>query len=960
MPQRVSAAVMVGREAPMGALRDAYAAAREHDGQVAVIGGEAGAGKTRLVTEFLEQTPSATQLVGGCLELGQAVMPLAPMAAILRQLARDLGEERAEDLIGPELRGFLPGQPHVAPDLHWTGQAGMFESFRAVLESLAATGPVVLVIEDLHWADRSTLDLITWLARNLTGSRVLFVGTYRSDEMRRSHPLRPVLAELSRLPNVQRVDVPPLTGLEVAELLTAIRGGPVPADIARQVADRSEGNPFFVEELYAASGEDGVPLTLRDILSARIDSLPDPAKEVLRIAAAAGRRVDHRLLEVVATLEPDELDAGLRAAVDAQALVQDGGGFRFRHALLQEAVHDQTLPGARTRLHQAFAAALLEEPELAAAGADSVDSELAHHALAAYDVDLAFHSLVRAGEKARALFAFTEAQRHFEGAAELRDRISPEAAADAPARWELLRAAAQSSRFGNEQTVGVGHLRRAIEMLDPVADRIAVGGLHAELSENLWMSGRGDDAVAASDTSTEMLDGERTREAAEALGWRSRLLMLLGRFDEAVPPGRLGVEIARELQAPVELSRALNSLGTSLGCLGQTEEGFVLLREAITVAEAAGAGGDVVRGYINLISVMKVMNNDCTAAAEVGRKGMAYAARHHVRGGMTDWLRMELADVYLRLGQLEAADQVLADVHTGWIVGVNGQFFHTLSAWLDVVRGRLDEAAEHARLADELAPSIRDPQAIGPKYGVRMLLALAREEADAKEAREALDVLEPFVADTSASNGIVLVTRMAARAGTADGLDVVERTRELFAGRRDGVNEVLGANLDGWLGLLDAEVATLRDEPDADAWRAARDGLVERENVEQALYASGRLADALARAGQQAGAADELTTAHRQAREIGATTHVADLEQIARRHRVRLAGAAASPRSLGGLTARETEVLALLAEGRTNREIGETLYITEKTASVHVSNILAKLGVSNRGEAAAVARDLLP
>jgi DNA-binding CsgD family transcriptional regulator len=815
----------------------------------------------------------------------------------------------------------------------------------------------VLVLEDLHWADRSTLDLVTWLARNLADSRILLVGTYRSDEMRRSHPLRPVLAELSRLPNVQRVDVQPLTGLEVAELLTAIQGGPVPADVARQVADRSEGNPFFVEELYAASGEAGVPLTLRDILSARLDALPESAKEVLRIAAAAGRRVDHRLLEVVADLDATDLDAGLRAAVDGQALVadSDGLGYRFRHALLQEAVHDQLLPGERTRLHRAFAEALLEEPDLAAGGADSVDSELAHHALAGHDVDLAFRSLARAGERARALFAFSEAQHHYERAAELRDRISPEAAADAPETWELLRTAAHSSRYGNEQTVGVGHLRRAIAMLDPVRDRISVGGLYAELSENLWMSGHGDEAVAASDISTEMLGDERTREAAEAFGWRSRLLMLQGRFDEAVPPGRRGVELARELDVPVELSRAVNSLGTSLGCLGETDEGFTLLREAITVADEGGAGGDVVRGYINLASVLKGMSNDATGAAEAGREGMAYANRHHVRGGMTDWLRMELADVYLRLGQFGAADEILAEVRTGWIVGVNGQFFHILHAWLDVVRGRPDEAAEHHRLADELAPRISDPQAIGPRVGVEMLLALAREQANATQAREALDVLEPFIADTSVSNGVALLARMAARASA---VDVVERIRNLFAKRRDGANEVLGANIDGWLGLVDAELATLAGEADVAAWRTARDGMVQRENAEQALYASGRLADALARAGETAEATDVLAEAHRRAREIGAVARVEDLEEVARRRRIKLAGAVGSQRSLGGLTARETEVLTLLAEGRTNREIGQALYITEKTASVHVSNILAKLGVSNRGEAAALARDL--
>ena len=962
MPQRVSAAVMVGREAPLRALDEAYAAASAGDGRLAVVGGEAGAGKTRLVTEFLERTPGAAQLVGGCLELGQAVMPLAPVAAILRQLARDLGDDRAVELIGPELQGFLPGHPQVTLDPHWTGQAGMFEAFRVVVEQLAEQAPVVLVIEDLHWADRSTLDLVTWLARNLAGSRVLFVGTYRSDEMRRSHPLRPVLAELSRLPQVERIDVQPLTDHEVAELLTAIHGGPVAPDVARQVADRSEGNPFFVEELFAGSADDGVPLTVRDILSARIDALPESAKEVLRIAAAAGRRVDHRLLEVVAELDPDELDSGLRAAVDGQALVPDadGLGYRFRHALLQEAVHDQLLPGERSRLHRAFAEALQHEPDLAAGGADSVDSELAHHALAAHDVDLAFRSLVRAGERARALFAFSEAQHHLEGAAELRPRISPEAAVGAPETWELLRTAAHSSRYGNEQTVGVGHLRRAIASLDPVADRIAVGGLYAELSENLWMSGRGDDAVAASDTSTEMLEGERTREAAEALGWRSRLLMLQGRFEEAVPPGRRGVELARELDAPVELSRAENSLGTSLGCLGETKEGFVLLRDAIAVAHAAGAGGDVVRGYINLASVMKVMSNDMTAAAEVAREGMAYAARYSVRGGMTDWLRMELADVYVRLGQLDDAERTLGEVRTGWIPGVNGQYFHTSCAWLDVVQGRTDDAAEHLRLADDLAPSIRDPQAIGPKTGVRMLLNLARGDL---AAGDAVDVLEPFAADTSTSNGLALVARLsaaAARSGSAEAASDVERIRSMFAGRRDGANDVLAANLDGWLTLLDAEVASVRGEPDVAAWRKAHDGLVERQNAEQALYSHARLVDALARAGETDEATHELGEAHRQAKEIGAVVIAGDLETLARQRRLKLAGSAPSPRSLGGLTGRESEVLALLAEGRTNREIGEALFITEKTASVHVSNILAKLGVSNRGEAAAVARELLP
>ena len=957
MPQRVSAAVMVGRSAQLRSLEEAAAAARDGAGRLVVVGGEAGAGKTRLVNEFLARAAHTTTLQGGCLELGEAVMPLAPVAGILRQLARDLGEARARELIGPQLAGFLPGRRHGDIDPHWTGQLGMFEAFREVLVELSAERPVTVVVEDLHWADRSTLDLLTWLARNLSDSGVLLVATYRSDEMRRSHPLRPVLAELGRLPHVERVELEPLDVQEIAELLTAIHGGPVSPEVVRQVADRSEGNPFFAEELFAGADTEGVPLTLADILIARIDALPDAAKEVLRIAAAAGRRVDHRLLEVVADLDPDDLDAGLRAAVEAQALVPEGTDFRFRHALLQEAVHDQLLPGERMRLHRAFAEALLAEPELAAGGASSVDSELAHHALAAHDVDLAFRALVRAGQSARALFAFNEAQRHFEGAVELAARISPGLAAEAEPTWELLRLAAHSARHAGSPAAALGHLRRAIDSLDPVADRVIAGGFHAELSESYWMAGMGDEAVVASDTATRMLAGEHTREAAEAFGFQCRLRMLLGRYEEAIAPGRLGVELAREVDAPVELSRAENSLGTSLGVLGEIDEGMALLRDAIAVAHSAGAGADAVRGYINMTSNLKTPADDLAGAERCAREGLEYAARHSVRGAMTDWLRMELADVFVRTGRHAEAENTLAEVRTGSVPGVNGQYFNVSHAWLHTVQGRYDEGAAALRRAQELAPAIRDPQAIGPQVGVRMLLGLARGSLDAGDA---LELLAPFSGDPTTYNAFALVARLsaaAAEAGSAEGAEALGRIRSLLAERRVDARPVRAANLDGWLAVVDAEVARVGGADDPALWRVAREGMIARGQAEQALYCGVRLVDSLAGSGELEAATRELLEVHRRMSDIGAVMLSEQLESVARRHRLKVPGTA-TRRGSAGLTARETEVLELLAQGRTNREIGSALFISEKTASVHVSNILAKLGVSNRGEAAAVAREL--
>ena len=951
MPPRVSATVMVGRDPQLAVLGEALGSVAATGGRVVVVGGEAGAGKTRLVTEFVSSLGTARVVQGGCLELGEALMPLAPLAGILRQLGAELGDEAAADVVGPELAAFLPGRSGGSLESQWNGQASLFEAFRELLDRLADGSPLVLVLEDLHWADRSTLDLVTWLSRTIVSSPVLLVATFRSDEMRRSHPLRAVLAEMARLPQVERVELDPLNEAEVVALLNDIQGEPLPAELTRQVVDRSEGNPFFAEELLAAAGGGGLPLTLRDILSARLDGLPESAKEVLRIAAAAGRRVDHRLLQVVASLGPDELDAGLRAAVEEQALVAEGDGFRFRHALLQEAVHEQLLPGERTRLARAFADALLAEPALAGGGAAAVDAELAHHAAASHDLDLAFTSLVRAGDRARSLFAFNEAQRHYQGAVELAGQLSAEAAASAPPTWELLRAAALCSRHGGDPGAGVSQLRRAIGLLDEDRDQVAIGGLYAEMSESLWINGQGDEALAASEESVSRLADHRTREAAEAFGFRARLLMLLGRFDEAIAPGRIGVELAREVDAPLELSRAENALGTSLCALGETEEGLPRVREALEIGRRHHLGADTVRAYINLVSTLKTPIDDVAQAEVWARQGLAFAQEHGVTGSMTDWLRMEFCDVLIRLGRWSEAEDVLTEVRTGWSTGVSGQYFEVSHALLAVTQGNVEGAREHLRRSRELAPNIRDPQAFGPQVGVRMLIQLARGEPDPGDAFE---LLAPHVLDASVHAGLVLTARVCAAAGDLDGL---RRIQQLFEQRSEGAPAVMRAGVEAWLSVVAAEIARVQGKDDPELWAAARRAMTEHCHTEQSLYAGVRLADALAQADRAAEATDELARTHQAALAIGAVPLAADAETVARRHRLKLPGISAT-RGAAGLTGREREVLRLVGQGRTNREIGAELFISEKTASVHVSNILAKLGAGNRGEAAAMIRDL--
>ncbi|MGH2813886.1 MAG: ATP-binding protein, partial [Actinomycetota bacterium] len=319
----------------------------------------------------------ATVLTGGCVELGGEGVPFVPLVEALRGLVRDLDE--------PALARLLPGQTrpelaHLLPELgppatpdgggeldrlsttpgFWSDQGRLFELLLGLLERLGAERRTVLVVEDLHWADRSTRDLLAFLVRNLRHGRLLLVLTYRSDELHRRHPLRPFLAELDRGRQVERLELARFGPAEVAAQLAGIQGAPVAAELAARIHARSGGNAFFVEELAAAATDGDLPPSLRDTLLARIELLGEPAQQVLRVAAAAGNRVDHDLLAEVAGLPEAELLAALREAVSAQVLLADAddGTYGFRHALVKEAVYAELLPGERTRLHARFAAAL--------------------------------------------------------------------------------------------------------------------------------------------------------------------------------------------------------------------------------------------------------------------------------------------------------------------------------------------------------------------------------------------------------------------------------------------------------------------------------------------------------------------------------------------------------------------------------------------------------------------------
>jgi predicted ATPase len=390
VPRHVSSPVLVGRRAELGWLGEALARVRDNGRAAMLIGGAAGVGKSRLVGEFIAAAaPRARVLSGRCPELGPVGSPFAPFTDVLRTLVAERGTAGVAALLpggqtGPcELVRLLPELGEPAPGgSPREARARLFVEMLSLLETLARPRPVVLVIEDAHWADESTRDLLSFLIDNQRAmERVLIIVTFRSDELHRGHPLPSLLHRLGRLDWVQRTELSGLNRAESAELIRHILAGEPAAALADRVFLRAAGNPLCVEQLVCCDREPAV--TPRDLMLAGVARLPEPAQEILRLASVGGQRASGALLTTLTGLTPGELAETLRPAVAAGVLVPDGDAYCFRHALISEALHQDLLPGEHTALHQRFAAALEADPSLVPPGRAAI--ERAQHWYHAHD-----------------------------------------------------------------------------------------------------------------------------------------------------------------------------------------------------------------------------------------------------------------------------------------------------------------------------------------------------------------------------------------------------------------------------------------------------------------------------------------------------------------------------------------------------------------------------------------------
>ena len=972
MAGEVPSSAFVGRAVELHRLDAVLERAGQGSPQVALVAGDAGVGKTRLLLALADRARRRGMrvLMGASVELGDIGLPYLPVVDALRELADD--PEEAGLLTGaamtaPVLGRLLPGIEPAGLTGGDPDQLQVLDAVRAVLVGLAERSPVVLVLEDLHWADRATRDLLAFLVRTLRGGRVALVASYRSDELHRRHPLRPLLAELVRLPAVERLELAPFTRAELDEHLEAVAGAPLSPDRLEDILARSEGNPFYAEQLLAAGAADArveLPATLAEVLLARVQGLSEPAQRVLRVAAVVGRRVPHRLLAGVAGQPEAELEEGLQEAVSARVLTADAttGSYAFRHALLQEAVYGDLLPGEQVRLHAAYARLLAADPDGAAA-------ELAHHCLASHDLVGALAASVRAAEEAEAVLAPAEALRHLANALRLWERV-PEPAAGVDRVELTLRAAAAASAAGDPQraaSLAQDAARAAAETADP--ERAARA--YERLGLYLYAAGRVEEALAARAQAVELVPARPpTRLRARVTAAVAMALIDAARPAEARRWCDEALAAARDAGSADEEADVL----ITQGVIEQYDDpAKACSLFAAARAQAAGVGNPEIelRALYDLAEVSNQLGDLATAcaAADEGievadRTGLGWSTiaillrraqlKAHYRNG--DWEECErllaavpglttlaVAQVVAQgLGVLVARARPDAPLRLRQLVGLAGAdpvLDRDVAVWeteLAGWQGDLDRARSAIRrgLAAADQVEIFDQALEGAWVAMN---GLSVEADRAEQARAAGDTAT--LADATAA-GRALLERVRADAeqalGTALAHDVHVRGRRAKA---------------------EAEWTRLEGRSDPARWQAAVEAF-SYGNVYAVARCQWRLAEALAAAGDRERATTAARAAHATATGLGAGPLRAALEALARRGRLDLGTGLPAEQRLAGLTPRELEVLRLLVEGRTNRQIAEQLFISGKTASVHVTNLLSKLGVHSRLEAAAMARRL--
>ncbi|WP_030241361.1 helix-turn-helix transcriptional regulator [Streptomyces sp. NRRL S-350] len=995
---------LVGRDGELGDLLAALARARAGKSGAVVVSGEAGIGKTRLIAEFAAAATreGALVLTGRCVDTRSA-LPYLPFAEIVQQAVAAGRLPERDGALRLLADGPTPG------DDRSPGRVRMFSAVLAAVRHLARETPVVLVAEDLHWADRSSLDLLAFLLSRLGTGPVLTVTSHRSDDLGRGHPLRRVLAELYRLPHVHRLELAPLAQEKTLGLVRAlVRATAAAADQAEpppdtaeleHIARRCDGNPFFAEELVAAGtgAHSGGPTGARsgglsEVLTARIEHLAEPARSLLRAAAVIGHPAPADTLGALAELDGADLDDALQQALDHGVLAPEPPRnappaavaverFGFRHALLRESVYDSLLPGRRARLHTRCAD-LLEKLGGSAA-------EVAHHALAAHDFPLALDASVRAARDAAHRGAFSEVLAHSERALDLWPSVPDAAAVAGASAVGMTRLAAMGAGDSGEPERALALQRKAVELAEADGDPAVAAATRLRYGLRLLeFPGRAEQAARQAEIALRLLAAAPpSADRAWSHALLARALNRLGRPGEAAEQAASAVRDAVAAGSQAAFAPGTDPYGPECDALGAEADARITLAfaglrrpgAAEVLAEMRQYGG--VSGHFGVelrahygLGLARLLAGDPAGAVAEFAAGEERADRTG-----TTW-----SEYGLRLRTARAVALFRAGDWTGAAAALRADHPAPGSA---LIRRQLEAAGTVLAAARGEAVTDLDGRPVAPHLA--LLAAQARAEAAlwrdrpenaADVVRRALDRDRDRGEDSAARRAeelplYALGATAHGRLGDADAVAALAALARTRAG---------DAPARGWLAWIDAEHRTALGEATAEQWAGvaaafapAEGGCGDHYRRAQALW---RRAEVLVRtrtpgADRRAGhalraqAGADLEQAARIARRLGAAPLLAAVEDLAGRIGVRPSaptGAAGGPTASGAsdtgaggaggvadgpLTGRERSVLALVAQGLTNREVGERLFISEKTVSVHLTRVMAKLGAGSRTEA---------
>jgi pentatricopeptide repeat protein len=972
-------ATFAGRAAELDRLWGAFVALDTTGTRVVLIGGEAGIGKTRLVDEFRDRARAGGTLVaaGVCTPAEGGGLPYGPVVGVLRDLSRQLDDATAAAILAPARQGLGLDGATVAPAgatiVSEMGKTHLFEALLGCLKSLAERSRVVIVFEDLHWADSASVEVIDFLARNLDASPLLLIGTFRTDEL--SHDQSRTFAELGRHRAVSQLDLKGLDRDAIAVLMSGILGQAPEWALLDAVHARCDGNPFFAEELTAARDAKALPSVLRNVIMLRIERLTPAARHLAAVVAVAGGSIDHRLLDAASDLDPELLTAAITETVELHVLTaEDRSRFRFRHALQRDAVDDAILPTERARLHHRLASALTANPELAASGPGYAAVELAEHWWEAAVWPHALTTSIRAADAMAALLAMPEAYAHYERAVSAYDQLPDNEGRRAVDYVDLLLKTADAAYMTGVPQRAVELVHIALANIDTAVDPRRAAAGYAMLGRNAWAIGDADSSFEALQRAAELLPSDPPSvELARVVAEEARNLLLIAHDCEAEARSRDALAIARAVGARAEESHALTTLGACIAEHGDPDAGITLIREALAIAEDLGRPDGLDLAYKILTHVL-MQAGRLDEAAQVVFDGIALDER--LVGVRLNGAGGNSAEALIRRGRWDEADDLLGRMDER---GIGSCVFgpQALRAMLAMRRGRLDEAVVRLDTADELSAGLGTVQVRGWFHLLRAELAL--EQDDPAQAYEEIERALMVAAGTDDNVYRPEMCAIGLRA-LADEYDAarargrrieVEKFHRLAAALvEQAEHHVVGPEQQGvrpprsfaQLALCQAEESRLHaSEPDL--WKCAAERWHEAGEPYHAAYSRWREAEAaLVTGGGRGRSRDAAQAAFQTCLDIGAPSLQARVERLAQRARITMtltdsATTDSRRQSIAedlGLTAREIEVLAQLALGRTDRQIADELFISKKTASVHVSNILRKLDVANRIDAAEI------